>query len=59
MRTQSASKMTVDVLGSIVDEISAWNTNWFPMAIEGQFILLMAANAYMSNDFEYSLRVSL
>ena len=29
------------------------------MAIEGQFILLMAANAYLSNDFEYSLRISL
>ena len=29
------------------------------MRVEGQFILLMVVNTYLSNDFEYSLRVSL
>ena len=38
---------------------SASRSIWEPMKVDGQFILLMSANAYLSNDFEYSLRVSL
>lgn len=38
--------------GSIVKNI------WNPMTIEGQFILLMVADTYLTNDHEYSLRIS-
>ena len=34
------------------------STVWQPMVIEGEFILLVVANTYLSNDFEYSLKIS-
>ena len=34
------------------------STFWQPMFTEGKFILLCAADAYLTNDFEYSLRIS-
>ena len=34
------------------------STIWRPMFIEGKFILLCVADAYLTNDFEYSLRIS-
>ena len=33
-------------------------TVWNPMTIEGQFILLMVADTYLTHDYEYSLRIS-
>ena len=34
------------------------STFWQPMFTEGKFILLCVADAYLTNDFEYSLRIS-
>ena len=31
---------------------------WNPMTIEGQFILLMVADTYLTHDYEFSLRIS-
>ena len=31
---------------------------WSKVSIEGEFILLAVANTFLTNDYEYSLRIS-
>lgn len=41
-----------------VDKIQRVSTTWRPISIEGQFIIMYVAMTFLTNDYEYSLRMS-
>ena len=43
---------------SVILDNMGKNKMWEPMKTEGKFILLMVADTYLANDYEYSLRIS-
>ena len=43
---------------SFSTELGMTSSTWVPMKTEGRFIVLMVADTYLTNDFEYSLRIS-
>ena len=43
---------------SFSTDVGMTSSTWVPMKTEGRFIVLMVADTYLTNDFEYSLRIS-